>query len=113
MPLVDPNYLAEPEDWTVSIEGRTWARRIFESPALADRIKREHTPGPEVASDQEIRSYIRRFAKTDYHPVGSCKMGCDELAVVDDQLRVRGRGARTGLARRECLASSRRTGSTG
>ena len=47
-------------------------------------------PGAKVQSDEEIRDYIRRWAKTDYHPVGSCKMGHDEMAVVDPQLRVRG-----------------------
>ena len=47
-------------------------------------------PGADVSSDTGIREYIKRWAKTDYHPVGSCKMGSDELAVVDTQLRVRG-----------------------
>jgi choline dehydrogenase-like flavoprotein len=90
MPLVDPNYFADREDWAVSIEGFRWARRILEAPALAAYVKREHTPGRSVASDAQLRDYIRKFAKTDYHPVGSCKMGVDDLAVVDDQLRVHG-----------------------
>jgi choline dehydrogenase-like flavoprotein len=47
-------------------------------------------PGASVQTDDEIRAYIRRWAKTDYHPVGTCKMGNDELAVVDTDLRVRG-----------------------
>jgi choline dehydrogenase-like flavoprotein len=47
-------------------------------------------PGAEVQSEEEIRQYIRQWSKTDYHPVGSCKMGDDEMAVVDTQLRVRG-----------------------
>ena len=45
-------------------------------------------PGVEIQSDDEIRSYIRQWSKTDYHPVGSCKMGHDDMAVVDTQLRV-------------------------
>ena len=53
-------------------------------------IKREHLPGSDVSTDKEIRDYIRQWAKTDYHPVGSCKMGEDDLAVVDQQLRVHG-----------------------
>ena len=47
-------------------------------------------PGVDVTSDEEIRRYIQQWSKTDYHPVGSCKMGHDELAVVDTQLRVHG-----------------------
>jgi choline dehydrogenase len=58
--------------------------------AYAPFIKREHMPGAEVRTDQQIREYVRQWAKTDYHPVGSCKMGEDEMAVVDQQLRVRG-----------------------
>jgi choline dehydrogenase len=58
--------------------------------SFAPLIKRERMPGAHVQSDEEIRAYIREWAKTDYHPVGSCKMGNDEMAVVDTQLRVRG-----------------------
>jgi choline dehydrogenase-like flavoprotein len=47
-------------------------------------------PGAEATTDEQIRQYIRQWSKTDYHPVGSCKMGTDEMAVVDSQLRVRG-----------------------
>jgi len=47
-------------------------------------------PGSDAQSDEEIKQYIRQWSKTDYHPVGSCKMGHDELAVVDTQLRVHG-----------------------
>ena len=47
-------------------------------------------PGADAQSEEEIRAYIRKWSKTDYHPVGSCKMGHDEVAVVDTQLRVRG-----------------------
>ena len=47
-------------------------------------------PGADVQTDEEVRRYIRAWSKTDYHPVGSCKMGSDEMAVVDTQLRVHG-----------------------
>src|SRR5690606_17224800 len=53
-------------------------------------LKDERLPGPAVATDDEIRDYIRQWGKTDYHPVGTCKMGVDDLAVVDPELRVRG-----------------------
>ena len=53
-------------------------------------IDEEILPGPEAQSEEEIGAYIRKWAKNDYHPVGSCKMGTDNEAVVDTQLRVRG-----------------------
>jgi choline dehydrogenase-like flavoprotein len=58
--------------------------------ALRPFIRREHMPGTDVRSEEDIRRYIRRWSKTDYHPVGSCKMGHDEMAVVDPRLRVHG-----------------------
>ena len=47
-------------------------------------------PGAEVRTEDEVRAYIQQWSKTDYHPVGSCKMGQDDMAVVDTQLRVHG-----------------------
>ena len=91
-PLIDPNFCGDPEghDWKICIEGFRWGRRILNSEALRPFIKREHMPGADVQTDEDVRSYIRQWSKTDYHPVGSCKMGSDELAVVDTQLRVHG-----------------------
>jgi choline dehydrogenase-like flavoprotein len=90
MPVVDPNYLAEPEDVANAVEGLHWARRILAAPSLARYVEREQLPGPDVVTDEQLRDYVRGTAKTDYHPVGTCKMGSDELAVVDPELRVRG-----------------------
>ena len=59
-------------------------------PAFRPYLRAERLPGPGVQSDAEILAYARRYGKTDYHPVGTCKMGVDELAVVDPELRVRG-----------------------
>lgn len=89
-PAIDPNFLGDPYDWKLSIEGFKWGRRILSASSFAPLIKREHMPGADVQSEEGIRDYIRRWAKTDYHPVGSCKMGHDDMAVVDTQLRVRG-----------------------
>jgi choline dehydrogenase len=89
-PLIDPNFLADPYDWKISIEGFKFGRRLLQSRAFAPFIKREHMPGAQVQSDADIKAYIRQWSKTDYHPVGSCKMGHDEQAVVDTDLRVRG-----------------------
>ena len=89
-PAIDPNFLADPYDWDVSMRGFRWGREMLATKAFAPFVKREHMPGREVQTDAEIRRYIREWAKTDYHPVGSCKMGADDMAVVDQQLRVHG-----------------------
>ncbi|WP_436701794.1 GMC family oxidoreductase [Nocardioides sp. BYT-33-1] len=89
-PVVDPNYMEVPEDMDVAVEGFKLMRKVFDAPAFRDLLEAEQLPGPSVQSDEQIRDYIRRWGKTDYHPVGSCKMGIDELAVVDPQLRVHG-----------------------
>ncbi len=89
-PNIDPNFLDDPYDWKISIAGFKWGRKILNSPAFKPYIKRELMPGIDSQSDEEIKDYIRKWSKTDYHPVGSCKMGSDDMAVVDTQLRVHG-----------------------
>jgi choline dehydrogenase len=91
-PLVDPNFCGDPEghDWKMSIAGFRWGRRILESESMRGLVLSEHMPGEQFQSEQDIRRYIRKWSKTDYHPVGTCKMGKDDKAVVDTQLRVRG-----------------------
>jgi choline dehydrogenase len=89
-PAIDPAFLTDPYDWDISMEGFRWGRELLATRVFAPFVKREHLPGAQVRSDQQIRDYIRQWAKTDYHPVGSCKMGSDDLAVVDQQLRVHG-----------------------
>ncbi|GAA3522376.1 GMC family oxidoreductase N-terminal domain-containing protein [Aeromicrobium panaciterrae] len=88
--VVDPNYMADERDMDVAVEGFKWMRKVFEQNAFKELLRDEQLPGPSVETDEQIRDYIRAWGKTDYHPVGSCKMGVDELAVVDPQLRVRG-----------------------
>jgi choline dehydrogenase-like flavoprotein len=89
-PLIDPNYLAEEYDRRMSIQGFRMAREIMAQPAFQRYVRAERLPGPEVQSEQELLAYARKHGKTDYHPVGTCKMGVDEMAVVDPELRVRG-----------------------
>jgi choline dehydrogenase-like flavoprotein len=91
-PVINPNFCGDPEgyDWKLSIEGFKWGRKILRSESFAPLIKHEYLPDPSVASEAQIRDYIKQWSKTDYHPVGSCTMGSDEMAVVDNQLRVRG-----------------------
>ena len=91
-PLIDPNYWSDPYDVKMSIEGFKLAREILHQPAFAPFVKREADPGANVKSDAEIIEYAKRFCKTDYHPVGTCKMGAvgDELTVVTPDLKVKG-----------------------
>lgn len=90
MPVIDPNFLAEPDDVRVSAEGVRVSREIFRQPSLQKYIKRMQVPGDEVKTPADFADYARRYGRTSYHPVGTCKMGGDAMAVVDPQLRVRG-----------------------
>ena len=91
-PVIDPNFCGDDEgyDWKISMEGFRWGRRLLQSEAFAPFIKHEFMPGLNVDNDEDVREYIRKWSKTDYHPVGSCSMGDGETAVVDTQLRVHG-----------------------
>jgi choline dehydrogenase-like flavoprotein len=91
-PLIDPNFCGDEEghDWKRSVAGFRWGRRILRSESFRGLVEQEYMPAAHVESDEDVRDYIREWSKTDYHPVGTCKMGDDELAVVDTQLRVRG-----------------------
>ncbi|GCA51063.1 alcohol dehydrogenase [Sinorhizobium sp. KGO-5] len=90
-PMIDPRYLSHPEDMRLSIKGLKLAREILAQPAFAPFVeKAEAFPGPDAEDDQRLQSYIRSKGKTVYHPVGTCRMGTDDMAVVDPQLRVRG-----------------------
>lgn len=90
MPQIDPNYWADPYDRQMSIKGLRLAREILRQPALKSFILREVLPGPKVGSDEEIVDYACRTAKTDHHPVGTCRMGHDDMAVVTPELKLRG-----------------------
>jgi len=89
-PAIDANYLADPRDMKTSIAALRLARHIAAQPALAALIVREVRPGPEAQSDEALLAHIARLGATSYHPVGTCKMGHDDMAVVDTELRVRG-----------------------
>ena len=94
-PIIDPNYLAAEADMEVIVEGVKIARKILSSPAFNAYRGEEYLPGKAVQSDDEIREFIRDWAQNIYHPVGTCKMGNDPLAVVNDRLQVHGvRGLR-------------------
>ncbi|MEX2553985.1 MAG: GMC family oxidoreductase N-terminal domain-containing protein [Actinomycetota bacterium] len=96
-PIIQPNYLSDPagRDLSLLVEGVRTVRSICRSPALASLLAGEWRPGPQVGTDAEIAGYVRRAAVSIKHPVGTCKMGIDGLAVVDPELRVHGvRGLR-------------------
>jgi choline dehydrogenase-like flavoprotein len=92
-PRIDPGFLSDAEDLETMVRGFKLVRRIFAQPAFAafggDDLSRE-LYFSEVRTDDEIRAAIRARADTIYHPVGTCRMGSDDRAVVDTQLRVRG-----------------------
>jgi len=88
-PLIDPAFLSDPRDVERLIRGYRLTRPILESPALAPYRGRElWTAG--VSTDEQIRALLRERVDTIYHPVGTCRMGDDDDAVVDPTLRVRG-----------------------
>jgi choline dehydrogenase len=91
-PLIDPNYLAAPEDVRLSRAGLRRMREIMAQPAFAALVRREYLPGTDAQSDAELDAFIRAHGRTGYHPVGTCRMGQDGDAVVDPQLRVHGLG---------------------
>jgi len=89
-PAIHPNYLATEEDQKTAIESIKVTRNIINAPALAPLIQEEHEPGVQHQTDAELLEYARNRATTIYHPTGTCKMGHDDMAVVDDRLRVHG-----------------------
>jgi choline dehydrogenase len=89
-PAIQPNYLSEESDVCVLVQGISLARRLAQTQAFASYCGEEYCPGKDIQSAQALAAYVGKAAETVYHPVGTCKMGNDAMAVVDDQLRVRG-----------------------
>jgi choline dehydrogenase len=89
-PEIAPNYLAEELDRKTMVAGVKILRAIHAQPAFRELWDREILPGPAVRTDAEILDAIRTTGGTVFHPVGTCRMGSDERAVVDPDLRVRG-----------------------
>jgi choline dehydrogenase len=89
-PAIYPNYLSVTEDQEAMVGAVKMARRIAGAPAMHPYVEEEVSPGPVASSDQEILERIRELGVTIFHPCGTCRMGHDPMAVVDDRLRVRG-----------------------
>lgn len=89
-PRIDNNYLATERDRAAARAGIRMARRVFDQSAYAPFRGEEVHPGPDLQSDAELDAYLRRTGEVNLESSGTCKMGHDEQAVVDDQLRVHG-----------------------
>ena len=87
---IQPNYLDRDEDVQGMLRGVKILRKILNTQPFSDYLEGEHGPAAQAKTDEEIIQHIRNHAATIYHPVGTCKMGNDEMSVVDDHLRVRG-----------------------
>jgi choline dehydrogenase-like flavoprotein len=91
-PLLDPNYWSDPHDRTMAIKGLRLAREILSQPALQRFVQAEVLPGRSRQTDPELFDYACAHAKTDHHPVGTCRMGSedDPFSVVTPDLKVIG-----------------------
>ena len=89
-PIIDANYLAEPRDREALRRGVRIAREICSQPAYAPFLGHESVPGPQCTSDADLDEFFRNDVHVNYEAVGTCRMGNDELAVVNDGLQVHG-----------------------
>lgn len=87
---IDYNFLANEEDGRVLVEGVKLARKILAQPEFDNIRGAEMLPGPQVQTDEQLLEHLREYAATVFHPVGTCRMGEDAMAVVDLRLRVHG-----------------------
>jgi len=89
-PAIRPNFLSAQTDRDAAVAGMQIARKIMQQPAIAKYVAFENSPGDKVQSYDEWLDFARRTGQTTYHVIGTCKMGSDPMAVVDDRLRVHG-----------------------
>ena len=89
-PAINFNFMSADYDRIGTVAAMRKAREMFATSPLADVVGAELSPGPAIQSDKDLVDWICKNAETTYHPVGTCKMGADPMAVVDDQLRVHG-----------------------
>lgn len=89
-PVIDPCFYAENDDMETVVKGLRECRRITHSGVFEKYEPREYLPGTGDRTDEELKEYIRNFGGTIFHPVGTCKMGQDGTAVVDERLRLHG-----------------------
>ena len=90
IPAIDPGFLTAEEDRRVYIDAVKFGRTILSQPAIATLTEAELVPGPNVTSDEEIAHFAKYAGNSMYHGCGTCKMGSDDMAVVDSKLGVHG-----------------------
>lgn len=90
VPEINPGVFSHPDDLARLVAGYRRAREIMHAPALAPWREEPFMPDRELDTDSDIAAYIRKHVELLYHPVGTCKMGNDDMAVVDEKLRVHG-----------------------
>jgi choline dehydrogenase len=88
-PLIRPNYLSAAKDLDDLVAGMFAARKIMETPPVSNQLIGEHDPGRKIESEAEMANFLRERGGISFHPVGTCRMGADAGAVVDERLRVR------------------------
>lgn len=91
-PAVHTNFMSAPDDMDATVFGIRQIRQIFAAAPLATAVEAEIAPGPAATSDEQLADFVRHNGKSSYHPAGTCRMGNDAMAVVDERLRVRGIG---------------------
>ncbi|MEM9629278.1 MAG: GMC family oxidoreductase N-terminal domain-containing protein [Pseudomonadota bacterium] len=89
-PKIVPNYLSDPADQLCAVRAVKFARKMTKTKALSPFIVREHVPEGSPETDEELLNVARNISQTIYHPTSTCKMGHDNMAVVDDRLKVHG-----------------------
>jgi choline dehydrogenase len=89
-PAINFNFLSSPPDGELTVRAVRIARAIMTAPAMTSLRVNEVAPGADRTTDDEILDWVKQAAETTYHPVGTCKMGSDPMAVVDSQLRIHG-----------------------
>jgi choline dehydrogenase len=88
-PLIDPNFFGHPDDLATTVAGLKISREVFSQPALSKHIRRIVLPDDNLTTDDELADFVRNHGRTSYHPVGTCRMGSDERAVVGTDLRLK------------------------
>ena len=89
-PVIDPAYLSDPDDGELLLDGMELIREVMASKLMAGDVSLELSPGADYPDRSALAKELPNRATTVYHPVGTCRMGTDERAVVDPWLRVRG-----------------------
>ena len=91
-PLINPNFLSNKEDLDVILSGVKLARKVIRTKPLSEIIVKEFLPGDSISSDERLINYCKKMIKTNWHPVGTCKMGkdSDDMSVLNTKLEVKG-----------------------